>query len=182
MLGARTSGSLLFLLPTCYFTPYSDHSALYLSCSLSPASPLPDPGFGKLNSSILEEGDYFKFISDLGFSWRLRRQQFSSLLDWWDAGRSCIKELAINYFKHRNSSKSFERSLLSNLASHLKPLVDSGRSSLRHIYNTTLSRLKALDLEIARGLQIRSHIKWVEEGDSSSAFFLRLVPTQFVGR
>ena len=67
-----------------------------------------------------------------------------------------------------------ERSFLNNLASHLKSLVDSGRSSLQHVklYNNTLSRLKALDLEIARGLQTRSRIKWVEEGESSSAFFL----------
>ena len=102
---------------------------------LGPFHPLPTPappdsGFWKLNCSILEEEDYFKLISDFWFSWRQRRQHFSSLLDWWDAGRSRIKKLTLNYSRHRNSSKSFERSLLSYLPSHLKPLVGSGRSSL----------------------------------------------------
>ena len=46
--------------------PYSDHSALYLSWYLAPASP-PGPGFWKLNTPILQEEDYFKLISDFGF-------------------------------------------------------------------------------------------------------------------
>ena len=161
--------------------PYSDHSALHLSWSLSPVPP-PGPGFWKLNTSILSEDNYFQLISDFWFSWQQRRQHFSSLLNWWEEGKSRIKGLSIKYCKSRNNCKSLERSILSNLASHLKSLVDSGRSSLQHIYNNTLSRLKALDLEIARGLQTRSRIKWVEEGESSSAFFLRLVKRNSVDR
>ena len=55
--------------------------------------------------------------------------------------------------------------------------MDSGRSSLQHIY-----KLRALDLDIARGLQNCSRIKWVEEGESSCAFFLRLVKKNSVDR
>ena len=120
-------------------------------------------------------GQLFQLISDFWFSWQQRRQHFSSLLKWWEEGKSRIKGLSIKYCTNRNNCKLLERSILNNLASHLKSLVDSGRSSLQHIYNNTLSRLKALDLEIARGLQTRSRIKWVEEGESSSAFLLRLV-------
>ena len=161
--------------------PYSDHSALHLSWSLSPVSP-PGPGFWKLNTSILSEDSYFQLISDFWFSWQQRRQHFSSLLKWWEEGKSRIKGLSIKYCKNRNNCKSLERSILNNLASHLKSLVDSGRSSLQHVFNNTLSRLKALDLEIARGLQTRSRIQWVEEGESSSAFFLRLVKKNSVDR
>lgn len=56
--------------------------------------------------------------------------------------------------------------------------MDSGRSSLLPNYNTTLSRLTALGLEIS----LCSGVKWVEEGESSSAFFLHLVKGQFVDR
>ena len=34
--------------------------------------------------------------------------------------------------------------------------------------------MAALDLEAAKGTQVRSHIRWIEEGESSSAFFFRL--------
>ena len=37
-----------------------------------------------------------------------------------------------------------------------------------------MSRLKALDLIEARGAQVRSHIKWVEEGETSSSCFFHL--------
>ena len=123
--------------------PYSDHSALHLSWSLSPVSP-PGPGFWKLNTFILSEDSYFQLISDFWFSWQQRHQHFSSLLKWWEEGKSRIKGLSIKYCKNRNNCKSLEHSILNNLASHLKSLVDSGRCSLQHIYNNTLSGLKLL--------------------------------------
>ena len=71
---------------------YSDHSALHFSWSLSPVTP-PGPGFWKLNTSILLEDSYFQLISDFWFSWQQRRQHFSSLLKWWEEGKSRIKGL-----------------------------------------------------------------------------------------
>ena len=41
-------------------------------------------------------------------------------------------------------------------------------------YQSTLSKLAQLDLEAVRGAQVRSRVKWVEEGEVSSAFFCRL--------
>ena len=38
-------------------------------------------------------------------------------------------------------------------------------------YQSVLSKLAHLDLETARGAQVRSCVKWVEEGEVSSAFF-----------
>ena len=42
------------------------------------------------------------------------------------------------------------------------------------VYRSVLSRLKDLDLQAARGAQVRTRVKWVEEGESSSSFFFRL--------
>ena len=39
---------------------------------------------------------------------------------------------------------------------------------------SVLELLAALDLEAAKGAQVRSHIHWIEEGELSSAFFFRL--------
>ena len=57
---------------------------------------------------------------------------------------------------------------------HLKTHVDSGRLSLLPIYLSTLSRLGALDCKVARGDQVRAWARWAEEGESSTAYFLRL--------
>ena len=161
--------------------PFSDHSALSFGWTLSPASP-PGPRLWKLNTAILEDTEYYNLISDFWSTWQSRRRTFSSLTEWWDQGKSRIKGLTINYCKARGHSKRLEHSILSNLASHLKTLIDSGQTSLSDIYNSTLSRIKSLDLEAARGLQVRARVKWVEEGESSSSFFLRLVKKQSVDR
>ena len=42
------------------------------------------------------------------------------------------------------------------------------------LYQSVLGRLEQMDLEAARGLQVRSRIKWVEEEEVLSVFFCRL--------
>ena len=67
-----------------------------------------------------------------------------------------------------------QRNILSSLAAHLKSHIDSGRLSFLPVYLSTLSRLRAMDVEVARGAQVRARSRWVEEGESSSAYFFRL--------
>ena len=42
--------------------------------------------------------------------------------------------------------------------------------------------LAKFDLEVARGAYVRSRVRWVEEGESSSAFFFRLERKRGVDR
>ena len=153
--------------------PFSDHCALSFYFVLPDSVPM-GPGLCKLNLSILEEDEYVSLITDFWFFWQRCQSGFSSLTRWWDAGKSHIKRLSINYCKNRNKSKCIERNILVNLVAHLKTHVDSGRLSLLPIYLSTLSRLDALDCEVARGAQVRARARWAEEGESSTAYFFRL--------
>ena len=72
--------------------------------------------------------------------------------------------------------------MLTRLADHLKCQVDSGRASSIGPYHLTLDRLKQLDLEAARGAQVRSRVKWTEEGEYSSSYFFRLEKKRSVDR
>ena len=153
--------------------PFSDHCALLLSFSIPEVVPH-GPGLWKFNVSILEDDDYVALISDFWSSWRRRSLCFPSLAQWWDAGKSKIKGLTISFCSNRSKKRNFDRDLLSRLAGHLKAQVDLGRVSSVGPYRSTLNCLKDLDLEAARGAQIRSRIRWVEEGESSSAYFFRL--------
>ena len=64
---------------------------------------------------------------------------------------------------------------MSKLAAHLKVHDDSGRLSFLPVYLSTRSRLSAMDVEVARGAQVRARSRWVEEGESFSAYFFRLL-------
>ena len=160
---------------SCDIVPFSfsDHCAVVFTFSLPDVIP-PGPGLWKLNTSILQNNDYVKLISDFWLNWRLTQNNFPSLSDWWELGKFKIKDLTINYCSKKAKERRAERALLSRLADHLKSQVDLGRLSCLGAYQSTLAELSKFDLEAARGAQVRSRIRWVEEGERSSAFFFRL--------
>ena len=99
---------------------------------------------------------------------------FPTLAKWWDKGKSIIKGLTIRYCCVRSSQRSQHRSLLSRLADHLKCRVDAGFISCLGPYRSTLAKIAQMDIEVACGAQVCGRGCWVEEGETSSAFFLRL--------
>ena len=64
--------------------------------------------------------------------------------------------------------------ILVRLASHLKEQLDNGLLSCLDPYMATLSQLSKLDVEQAKGAQVRTRIHWVEEGEVSPSFFFSL--------
>ena len=161
--------------------PFSDHCALFFSVSV-PDAISPGPGLWKLNSSILDEPEFVLLISNFWSFWRSRIFSFSSLADWWDAGKAEIKRLSVDYCRNRARVKRGERDLLSRLVSFLKEKLDAGATFCLAPYHTALSNLGKLDLEAARGAQVRSRIRWMEEGEVSSAYFFRLIKKQSADR
>lgn len=161
--------------------PFSDHCALFFSVSV-PDAISPGPGLWKLNSSILDEPEFVLLISNFWPFWRSRIFSFSSLADWWDAGKAEIKKLSVDYCRNRARVKRGERDLLSRLVSFLKEKLDAGATFCLAPYHTALSNLGKLDLEAARGAQVRSRVRWTEEGEVSSAYFFRLIKKQSADR
>ena len=153
--------------------PFSDHCALLLSISIPDVVP-PGPGLWKLNTPILFEEDYYNLISAAWFNWRASISRFPSLAKWWEEGKSLIKGLTIKYCCQRSKARSTNRDLLVRLVDHLKGKVDEGSSTCVGPYHSALAELAKLDLEVARGAQIRSRARWVDEVESSSAYFFRL--------
>ena len=153
--------------------PFSDHCGVSLSVDVPDVVP-PGPGLWKLNTSILDDESYVKLISDAWSSWRSSIPRFPSLAKWWEEGKSLVKGLTIRFCCDRSASRSSSRDLLARLADHLKAKVDAGSVSCLAPYQGVLSQLASLDLEAAKGAQVRSRIRWVEEGETSSAYFFRL--------
>ena len=121
-------------------------------------------------------------ISNFWSFWRSRIFSFSSLADWWDAGKAEIKRLSVDYCRNRARVKRGERDLLSRLVSFLKEKLDAGAAFCLAPYHTALSNLGKLDLEAARGAQVRNRVRWTEEGEVSSAYFFRLIKKQSADR
>ena len=142
------------------------------SCVNVPDVVSPGPGLRKLNISILEEA-YVSLVEDFWSRWHDQKHRFPSLAKWWEAGKSRIKGLSVNYCCSKSSEVAVKRDL-SRLATHLKERVDSGSLSLVGPYQSVLQQLATLDVEVAKGAQVRAQARWIEEGESSSSYFFRL--------
>ena len=154
--------------------PFSDHCAV-LSFILVPDVVPPGPGFRKLNTSILQNDEYVKLISDAWLNWRTSIHRFHSLAKWWEEGKGLIKGLTIHFCCSKTEARSRNRDLLIRLIDHLKSKVDAGSVSYLGLYHSALSELANLDSWAAKGAEVRPWIKWVEEGETSSVYFFRLV-------
>ena len=140
------------------------------------------PGLWKLNISILEEVEYVRQDEDFWSRWSDQKVCFPSLAKWWEAGKSRIKGLSINYCCSKSSDTAVKRNLLSRLAIHLEERVDGVTLSLVGPYQSVLQQLAELDVEVVRGAQVRARTRWIEEGESSSSYFFRLEKKHGVDR
>ena len=153
--------------------PYSDHCAVLFKCAIP--SPLPrGPGRWKLNTSILKESAFISSVQSFWTVWRSCKSSFPSLQTWWDRGKERIKGLAIRWSSAKSKDLLTSRSILVSLASHLKTRIDAGTVSLLPIFVNVQNKIMALDRISAEGARIRSRVRWAEEGEMSSKFFLRL--------
>ena len=153
--------------------PYSDHCALLLSLTVPDVVP-PGPGLWKLNTSILSDDEYFDLIANAWRNWRSSVPHFPSLAKWWEEGKSLIKGITIKFCCDRSRARSRNRDLLVRLIEHLKAKVDNGSFSCVGPYHSAMAELANLDLIAARGAQVRSRARWIEDGETSSAYFFRL--------
>ena len=156
-----------------YVCPFSDHRGLCLSLSVPDVVP-PGPGYWKLNVSILDDPDYHQLIRDEWSAWRRAIPRFPSLAKWWDRGKSRIKGLTIRFCASKTRTTSSSRDALVRLIQHLQAKVDAGITSCMDPLRSASSELARLDTHTARGAQVRARVRWVEEGESSSQYFLRL--------
>ena len=155
--------------------PFSDHCAVVMSVRV-PEVPSHGSGVWKVNLSVLNDPENISLITNFWSDWRAAQPHFPTLAMWWEKGNSIIniKGLTIRYCCVRSSRRSQHRGLLSMLADHLKCRVDAGFISCLGPYRSTLAEIARMDIEVARGAQVCARARWVEEGETSSAFFLRL--------
>ena len=85
-----------------------------------------------------------------------------------DPDKEHLKSLAIRRCRGDHNKRSLSRSVLSALVCHLKGRIDDGIVSLMPVYERVPRSHEA------EGARVRSRVKWDEEGETSSRFFLRL--------
>ena len=136
------------------------------------------PGRWILDKSLLSDETFIESIRSFWPSWRSQKGRFASSQEWWDVGKSKIKGLAVAYSSSKKNASLQARTLLSNLAVYLKSQLDCGRVSCQDAYVSTLASIAKLDLCDLEAARVRSRVRWAEEVEASTAYFLRLEKKQ----
>ena len=149
----------------------SDHSYVYLVIDL-PFGVERGKGLWKFNSAHLRDEAFCAKIEGFWLQWRQEQGRFTALSSWWDAGKTRLRQLIR---QHSRVTAREERRTIDELNANLK--VIQGRINGGEELSGPLARAKA-DLEstlqsVAKGAQVRARLQWAEEGETSSAYFLR---------
>ena len=93
-----------------------------------------------------------------------------------------MRDKTIDHCKKLANSKKNEIKKLENELKYLEELSNTSTykedTSLKQKLEITIKRLDKLYTEKTKGRQIRSRVKWIEEGERNTAFFLGLEKTR----
>ena len=152
----------------------TDHSAITLHISGIEETGR-GPSFWKFNSSLLEDNDYIKLVTDKYSVWLEEGQDFQDPRILWDFIKYKIRYETINYSKQKARNR---REKLSALEDKIKK---STADCDAHPTPENLNELEILQIEYDRhyeymvqGSIIRSRANWYEHGEKSNKYFLNL--------
>ena len=151
---------------------FSDHE--YVILTFDPSNiPLRGRGLWKFNNSLLEDRVFCTNMSSYINDLLAFRHGYSSYREFWEMLKENVKYYIVSYSKHRRRDASRQKVLLTNRLVYLKNMLVSGdRSVQAEILEAEASLLALLNDEL-EGRKIRSRIKWMEEGETPSSFFLK---------
>jgi len=114
----------------------------------------------------------FKVFWDI---WKLKKNSFENLSQWWDVGKTNIKMFCQNYAFHSSSIlNATVKVLQSDIESIERQAVNNNEVVQCHGLNEKRQELSSLLHEQAKGALVRSRYCSVKEMDAPSAFFFNL--------
>ena len=132
------------------------------------------PGFWKFNNTLIQDNDFCALVSDLIDSFLLSRTSFPSDMVMWDSLKDEIKRFSISYSREKRRLFSWEKVSLINRLSSLRCRLAAGDSSVKLAISELELALKHLFDRQLESSKIRSRVKWLEDGETPSSYFLRL--------
>ena len=132
-------------------------------------------GCWKLNTSLLTDQAFDEKIRTFWSDWRNRKRDFPSLLDWWDTGKSKLREICISHSLARSwANKQHKRILQKQLRNTLKKLETRHSDGDVKRFRDLKVKLREIEMTEARGKMIRAGVQWQEEGERCTAYFANL--------
>ena len=153
----------------------ADHNAISLVLNLKPRDR--GAGYWKLNTSLLDDDKYRvmirKVIRDTIGEYSLKYNKRGVL----DMVKIKVKEQSIKFAKNKAWGLKNKRHLLQEELKNIERELDDCRQRDKILEEKYLEKKKDLDklyINALRGAQVRSRVKWYEEGERNTKYFLGL--------
>ena len=155
----------------------SDHRTVYTTFTTSRIDR--GPSYWKFNENLLHDKTFIEqmnaFLEEYQGEDNLLEDQLK-----WDMCKVKIKELCIQYSKYKNNK---QKSTLHELHEKLNKLEGDIASNPkdRHLMqqkDAVKTELEIYEQNIAKGAQIRSKVKFIEDGEKNTKYFLNLEKTK----
>lgn len=151
--------------------PFSDHRGCSVQIKVSET--VRGNGYWKFNNLLLEDIEYVDEMNNLIESFT--GDGVDSQTEW-ELLKISIREFTCNYSKRKHVERKNKTVSLSNELNDLdtylgsNPQCDSAQVKRENVK----MRLELLEVNKARAAQVRARIKWVEEGEKNTKYFLGL--------
>ena len=151
----------------------TDHSSVSIVINLH--SHPRGPGFWKFNSALLSDTDYVTMVKQtIQSTAELNKAADPPLL--WDVIKDQVRGDTIRYASHKKKEKIKRQEHLEYMVSDLLEKIE--KHPYDEVSKETLQKTKtdldALISEKTNGARIRCRVRWYEEGEKSSKYFLSL--------
>ncbi len=129
----------------------------------------------KFNESLLKSATYVEIIKKVILDVENGPQDLTAQQRW-DLCKVKIKETTIDFSKKQAKFKLNDQKLLRTKLKSYETILSidpNNMAALEGMKNTKLA-LDLYSLQLAQGAQVRSRIRWIEEGEKSTKYFLNL--------
>lgn len=168
-----TSSNIFDKVTSCSIVsiPTSDHRGCLIQISLSKI--VRGKGYWKFNNSLLENSDYVNKINTLIDTFDSNESDSQTR---WELLKIEIREYTIAYCKEKSMEKKNTVALLYNELNDMDALIASSPfcTEMQAKRENIKLQLEILETANARAAQTRARVRWIEQGEKNTKYFLGL--------
>jgi len=160
----------------------SDHSIIKISIR-NPKLQTRGPGYWKFNITLLRDKQYIKHIKHtISKSEALHQYDDKAIV--WELIKMDIRSATMSYCKHkRQASTKYEKHLETQLKIlHESLMNESDTDNIHKQIEDIEQELKSIASEKIAGIILRSKIRWTEDGEKNSSYFLNLEKRNYMNK